>query len=99
MKQTGGKWPGTEEFVKLIAAVKVDAVRGPVSLDDMRNPVQNRQRNKSAAVRKCRKSISGPADSWRFWKFRTFTPITAMPTPRPEELVANDEIKAKFLGI
>ena len=41
MKQTGGKWPGTEEFVKLLAAVKVDAPRGPVSLDDMRNPIQN----------------------------------------------------------
>jgi len=27
--------------VKLISRVKVDAVRGPVSLDDMRNPVQN----------------------------------------------------------
>src|SRR5262252_1467373 len=41
MKQTRGKWPGADEFVKLLASVKVDAVRGPVSLDDMRNPVQN----------------------------------------------------------
>ena len=41
MQQTGGKWPGAEAFVKLISAVKVDAVRGPVSLDDMRNPVHN----------------------------------------------------------
>jgi branched-chain amino acid transport system substrate-binding protein len=41
MKKTGGKFPGGEEFVKLLSAVKVDAVRGPVSLDDMRNPVQN----------------------------------------------------------
>jgi branched-chain amino acid transport system substrate-binding protein len=41
MKQTGGKWPGADEFVKLLAAVKVDAPRGPVSLDDTRNPVQN----------------------------------------------------------
>jgi branched-chain amino acid transport system substrate-binding protein len=41
MKETGGKWPGSEQFVKLLAAVKVDAPRGPVSLDDMRNPVQN----------------------------------------------------------
>ena len=41
MKQTGGKWPGAEEFVKLLSAIKVDAVRGPVSLDDMRNPVHN----------------------------------------------------------
>ena len=41
MKRTRGKWPGAEEFVKLLSAVKVDAVRGPVSLDEMRNPVQN----------------------------------------------------------
>ena len=41
MKKTGGKWPGPEEFVKLFSAVKVDAPRGPVSLDDMRNPVHN----------------------------------------------------------
>lgn len=41
MKKTGGKWPGSEQFVKLLAAVKVDAPRGPVYLDDMRNPVQN----------------------------------------------------------
>ena len=41
MKKTRGKWPGAEEFVKLLSAVKVDAVRGPVSLDEMRNPVQN----------------------------------------------------------
>jgi len=41
MQQTIGKWPGAEAFVKLISAVKVDAVRGPVSLDDMRNPVHN----------------------------------------------------------
>ena len=41
MKQTSGNWPGAEQFVKLLASVKVDAPRGPVSLDDMRNPVQN----------------------------------------------------------
>jgi len=41
MKRTQGKWPGAQEFVKLLSAVKVDAVRGPVALDEMRNPVQN----------------------------------------------------------
>ena len=41
MKKTGGKWPGTDAFLKSMAALKVDAVRGPVSFDDMRNPVQN----------------------------------------------------------
>ncbi|HEY1545066.1 MAG TPA: ABC transporter substrate-binding protein [Xanthobacteraceae bacterium] len=41
MQKTGGKWPGAEAFIKLMQGIKIDAVRGPVSLDDMRNPVQN----------------------------------------------------------
>jgi len=41
MKKTGGKWSGAEEFVRTMASIKVDAVRGPVSLDDMMNPIQN----------------------------------------------------------
>jgi branched-chain amino acid transport system substrate-binding protein len=41
MKKTGGKWPGSEEFIKMMSALKVDTPRGPVSFDDMRNPVQN----------------------------------------------------------
>jgi len=41
IKKSGGKWPGTEEFLKTMASLKIDAVRGPVSFDDMRNPVQN----------------------------------------------------------
>ena len=35
-----GKWPGAQAFVKGVASLKVEAVRGPVSFDDMRNPVQ-----------------------------------------------------------
>jgi branched-chain amino acid transport system substrate-binding protein len=41
MKQTKGKWPGPEKFVQMLASLKIDAVRGPVRFDDMRNPVQN----------------------------------------------------------
>ncbi|HEX3442727.1 MAG TPA: ABC transporter substrate-binding protein [Pseudolabrys sp.] len=41
MKKTGGKWPGSEEFIKMMAALKVNTPRGPVSFDDMRNPLQN----------------------------------------------------------
>jgi branched-chain amino acid transport system substrate-binding protein len=41
MKQTGGKWPGPEAFIAKMLALKVDAPRGPVTFDDMRNPVQN----------------------------------------------------------
>ena len=41
MKQTHGQWPGAEKFIAMMAAIKIDAVRGPVSFDEMRNPVQN----------------------------------------------------------
>jgi branched-chain amino acid transport system substrate-binding protein len=41
MKETGGKWPGPEAFIAKMAALKVDAPRGPLSFDDMRNVVQN----------------------------------------------------------
>jgi branched-chain amino acid transport system substrate-binding protein len=41
MKKTNGKWPGAEQFIKMMAELKIDAVRGPLSFDDMRNPVQN----------------------------------------------------------
>jgi branched-chain amino acid transport system substrate-binding protein len=36
MKGTKGDWPGAEPFVKAMAALKIDAVRGPVAFDDMR---------------------------------------------------------------
>ncbi len=41
MKQHGGKWPGPEQFIKTMQGLKLDTVRGPVSFDDMRNPVHN----------------------------------------------------------
>jgi branched-chain amino acid transport system substrate-binding protein len=41
MKKTGGKWPGADDFVKAISALKVDAPRGPVTFDELRNPIQN----------------------------------------------------------
>jgi branched-chain amino acid transport system substrate-binding protein len=41
IKKNNGKWPGGEEFIKQLAAVKVDSPRGPVAIDAMRNPVQN----------------------------------------------------------
>ncbi len=41
MKQTKGAFTSPEDFVKRMSALKVEAPRGPVSFDDMRNPVQN----------------------------------------------------------
>jgi branched-chain amino acid transport system substrate-binding protein len=41
MKKTGGKWPGTGEFMQIFAGLTLDSIRGPVSLDEQMNPVQN----------------------------------------------------------
>lgn len=41
LKQTKGKWPGTQKFIEMLSKMKFDAVRGPVRFDDMRNPIQN----------------------------------------------------------
>jgi branched-chain amino acid transport system substrate-binding protein len=41
MKRHNGKWPGPQQFIKTMASLKLEAVRGPVHFDDMRNPVQN----------------------------------------------------------
>jgi branched-chain amino acid transport system substrate-binding protein len=41
IKKNGGKFPGAQEFIKQLTAMKFDTIRGPVSFDDMRNPVEN----------------------------------------------------------
>jgi branched-chain amino acid transport system substrate-binding protein len=41
MKRSKGKWPGQQQFIKALQSLKLEAVRGPVYFDDMRNPVQN----------------------------------------------------------
>src|SRR5262247_2172790 len=41
IQKNKGKFPGAEEFIKQLAAMKVDTPRGPVTIDEMRNPVQN----------------------------------------------------------
>jgi branched-chain amino acid transport system substrate-binding protein len=41
LKRNNGKWPEGPEFIKQLSALKFDTLRGPVSFDDMRNPVQN----------------------------------------------------------
>jgi branched-chain amino acid transport system substrate-binding protein len=41
MKKTKGKWPGTEQFVKMLSSVQLETPRGPVRIDEMKNPVHN----------------------------------------------------------
>ena len=41
IKKSGGKFPGPEKFIQTMLSLKIDAARGPVSFDDMRNPIEN----------------------------------------------------------
>jgi len=41
IKKNGGKFPGAAEFVKQLSALEIDAIRGKVSFDKYRNPVQD----------------------------------------------------------
>jgi branched-chain amino acid transport system substrate-binding protein len=41
MKQAGGKYPGPEKFIKIMEGIKLEAPRGPVRMDEMRNPIEN----------------------------------------------------------
>jgi branched-chain amino acid transport system substrate-binding protein len=41
LKKTSGKYPGPLEFIKTMSGIKLDAVRGPVSLDDRQTAINN----------------------------------------------------------
>ena len=41
IKKLGGKFTTPEEFIKTMQAIKFDTLRGPVSFDENRNPIQN----------------------------------------------------------
>ncbi len=41
IKKLGGKFTTPEEFIKIMQAMKYDTIRGPVSFDENRNPIQN----------------------------------------------------------
>src|SRR5689334_7477287 len=41
LKKSGGKYPGALPFIKTMQSIKLDAVRGPVSLDDRLTAVNN----------------------------------------------------------
>lgn len=39
--KAGGKYPGPEAFIKIMQSIKINAPRGPVELDENRNPIEN----------------------------------------------------------
>ena len=41
LKKHGGKYPGPLPFIKTMSGIKLDAVRGPVALDDRQTAINN----------------------------------------------------------
>ena len=64
MKESNGKFPGPEAFVAKMQALKVDAPRGPVSFDDMRNPVHNIYIKKVPRKRRCSDTTNRSCGTW-----------------------------------
>ena len=57
IKKAGGKFPGTEELIKIMVGIKLDKTpRGPVSFDYMRNPIRTSTSRKSRR-RRCSATI------------------------------------------
>ena len=79
----GGRFPGQEEFVKQLAAVKIDTIRGPVSLDEMRNPVQ------SIYIKKVEKKKMFGYDKDELWNtvIKTYPSVSQFWTYKPAEFL------------
>jgi branched-chain amino acid transport system substrate-binding protein len=61
IKLNGGKFPGAEKFIQTMLGLKIDAARGPVAFDDMRNPVEN------VYIRKVEKTTLFGDDKPQLW--------------------------------
>jgi branched-chain amino acid transport system substrate-binding protein len=83
MKKTGGKWPGPEEFVKMLASLKIEAVRGPVEFDDLRNPIHN------IYIKKVEKKKLFGYDKEELWNtvIKTYPKVSQFWTYKKEEFL------------
>jgi branched-chain amino acid transport system substrate-binding protein len=92
MKQTKGAWPGAEAFIAKMAALKIDAVRGPVSFDDMRNPVQN------IYIKKVEKTKMFGYDKDELWNvvIKTYPQVSQFWTYDPAEFVKQPPFSRDF---
>jgi len=92
IKQAGGKWPGPEQFIKIMGTLKVDAPRGPVSFDDMRNPIQN------IYVKKVEKKKMFGYDKDELWNtvIKTYTNVSQFWTYGKDKFLAQPVYSKDF---
>jgi branched-chain amino acid transport system substrate-binding protein len=84
IKKNGGKYPGAEEFIKQLSAMKFDVPRGPVSFDEMRNPIQN------IYVKKVEKKKMFGYDKEELWNtvIKTYTNVSQFGQFKKAEFLA-----------
>ena len=92
MKKTGGKWPGSEEFIKMMSALKVDTPRGQVSFDDMRNPIQD------IYIKKVEKKVMFGYDKPELWNtvIKTYPKVSQFWTYGKEKFLAQPVYSREF---
>jgi branched-chain amino acid transport system substrate-binding protein len=92
MKKSGGKWPGPEAFIKTMAGLQVDAVRGPITFDDMRNPVQN------IYIKKVEKKIMFGYDKPELWNtvIKTYPKVSQFWTYGKDKFLAQPVYSREF---
>jgi branched-chain amino acid transport system substrate-binding protein len=84
IKKAGGKYPGPEEFIKIMASIKLDAPRGPVELDENRNPIEN------VYIKKVEKKKMFGYDKDELWNtvIKTYPKVSQFSTYGKEKFLA-----------
>ncbi|MGB9044402.1 MAG: ABC transporter substrate-binding protein [Pseudolabrys sp.] len=92
IKKAGGKWPGPEAFIKQMASIKLDAPRGPVELDDMRNPIEN------VYIKKVQKTKMFGYDKDELWNtvIKTYPKVSQFWTYGKEKFLAQPVYSREF---
>ena len=83
VEKNGGKYPGAQEFIKQLTSMKFDTIRGPVSFDDYRNPVQN------VYVKKVERKKMFGYDKAELWNtvIKTYENVSQFGQFKPEEFL------------
>jgi branched-chain amino acid transport system substrate-binding protein len=92
MKKLGGKYPGPAEFIKAMRGIKLDAIRGPLHLDDRLTVVQN------IYIKKVEKKKMFGYDKEELWNpvIKTYTNVSQFWTYKPAEFLKQPVYSREF---
>jgi branched-chain amino acid transport system substrate-binding protein len=92
MKKHGGKYPGPAAFIKTMTGIKLDAVRGPLHLDDRLTVVQN------IYIKKVVKKKMFGYDKEELWNpvIKTYPNVSQFWTYKPAEFLKQPVYSREF---